>query len=99
LVGGGVSVGLYDEISRETLANSPDLVLEETTPYTDFDGEEAVVFEFRSRVPGVLASRIASTVHDGYAYNVSLTTMDPAMRREGDDVLRGVVGSWNWIEE
>lgn len=91
----GVDVELYDELSRETLDAFPSVEIGETTGYAEFDGDESTVVDI-AEGPNGPTSRVASAIHDGFAFNVTLYGPTAVVTGPGDAVLRRVVESWRW---
>lgn len=92
----GIDLEEYDDLSQQTLENVPQIQFEGTEPYTEFDGEAGSVTDFR--IPGARLGTvsIATTVRDGFAYNVEIAADSPALREEARPLLDATVASWSW---
>lgn len=95
-----IDLATYDQLSEQTLETVPQIKIDApTSPYTPFDGEEASITDLSvPLVPRLGNLRIATTVRDGFAYNVELAAPTPALREAATPVLDGVVESWSWDE-
>lgn len=92
----GMDLAQYDELANQNATGVPGIKVEGTEPYIPFDDEEASVTDYTFDAPGLTTVRIATTVHDGYAYNVELSAKDAASREAASPVLDGVIESWSW---
>ena len=95
--GDGVDVNEYDEASRETLSAFPGLDIGETSEYAEFDGDESTVVDI-TEGPNGPTSRIATAVHGGFAFNLTLYGPTDVVTGPGDEALRTMVESWRWVD-
>lgn len=91
----GVDVARYDELSRDALDSFPNLEISDSSDYVDFDGDESTVVDIGEGANGP-TSRIATAIHGGFAYNVTLFGPTQVVTGPGDQALRTMIESWRW---